>query len=154
MIKNLLASIALVLAVAACDSDSDEPDASVSVVLSDPWGPAGGSVPFAVEPDPISVDAGSLEFVAKNQGGGRHNLLIVRGDDPTQLPVNEYGAVIEGDLPEGDFIGKITALDAGTEASALFDLDAGSYILFCNFSEFTVPPIPHFEYMVGTLTVT
>jgi hypothetical protein len=112
---------------------------------------------FAVEPDPISADAGSLEIVAKNQGADVHELVIVKGDDPALLPVDEYGAVIEGDLPEGDFIGEIALVDAGTEESASFDLDAGSYILFCNILAATAPPRSHFEDgdgMVNTLTVT
>jgi uncharacterized cupredoxin-like copper-binding protein len=129
--------------------------ASVSVVLSDPFGPAGTPGQFAVEPDPLSVDAGSLEFVAKNQGGDLHELVIVKGDDPALLPVDEYGAVIEGDLPEGDFIGEIALVGPGTEESASFDLDAGSYILFCNIVTLVNPPSSHFEAgMVNTLTVT
>ncbi|MGA9277320.1 hypothetical protein [Ilumatobacter sp.] len=111
-----------------------------------------------VSPDPTSADAGSVEIVAKNVGGLLHNLVIVRGDDPAALPVDEDGAVIEAALPEGELIGRIAAVDTGTEESALFDLDAGSYILFCNIVDPTaIPPNPvsHFEAgMVTTLTVT
>ena len=94
--------------------------------------------------------------MAKNQGGDVHELVIVKGDDPALLPVDEDGAVIEGDLPEGDFIGEIAAVDAGTEESASFDLDAGSYILFCNIVGNSIGfPGGHFEDgMVNTLTVT
>ena len=137
----------------AATVSSDDGGASVSVVLSDPFGPSGTPGEFAVEPDPISVDAGSLEFVAKNQGGDVHELVIVKGDDPALLPVDEDGAVIEGDLPEGDFIGEIALVSPGTEESASFDLDAGSYILFCNIV--TIGFGGHFEDgMVNTLTVT
>ncbi len=127
--------------------DSGGGGTSVSVVLTD-----GGVIT-----DPTSVDAGSVEFVAKNVGGDLHNLVIVRGDDPASLPVDEDGAVIEGDLPEGDLVGTIAVVDAGTEESASFDLDAGSYILLCNIVTPTaVPPLPvsHFEDgMVTTFTV-
>ena len=135
------------------DDDDDASDAGgsaapVSVVLTD-----GGVIP-----DPPSADAGSMEFVAQNVGGDLHNLVIVRGDNPAALPVDEDGAVIEAALPEGDLIGRIDAVDAGTEESALFDLDAGSYILFCNIVvPSAVPPLPisHFEDgMVTTFTVT
>jgi len=138
------------------DASGDEGGgASVSVVLSDPFGPAGTPGQFAVEPDPISVDAGSLEIVAKNQGADVHELVIVKGDDPALLPVDEYGAVIEGDLPEGDFIGEIALVDAGTEESASFDLDAGSYILFRNILTQIGTGGSHFQDgMVNTLTVT
>ena len=131
----------------AVTASSDDGGASVSVALTD----------GAVIPDPTSTDAGSVEIVAKNVGGDRHNLLIVKGDDPAALPVDEDGAVIEDDLPEDDLIGKIAVLDAGTEESASFDLDAGSYILFCNIVVPTaIPPSPisHFQYgMVSTFTV-
>ena len=129
----------------AVTASSDDGGASVSVVLSD------GDMELA---DPTSADAGSVKIVAKNEGLDLHNLLIVKGDDPAALPVNEDGAVIEDDLPEGDFIGKIAAVDAGTEESALFDLDSGSYILFCNIVQATFPPRSHFQDMVTTLTVT
>ena len=147
-------AVVLMFGLAACGDDDDDASgdggggASVSVVLTD----------GDVEPDPTSADAGSVEIVAKNEGGDLHDLVIVKGDDPAALPVNEDGAVIEVDLPEGDFIGKIAALDAGTEESALFDLDAGSYILFCNiFQAQAIAPSPrsHFQDgMVSTLAVT
>ncbi len=131
----------------AVTASSDDGGASVSVVLTD------GDVVL----DPTSVDAGSVEIVAKNVGGDLHDLLIVRGDDPGALPVNEDGAVIEDDLPKDDFIGKIAVVEAGTEESAWFDLDAGSYIVFCNIVVPTaVPPLPisHFkDGMVSTFTV-
>jgi hypothetical protein len=165
--KRIAAVVVVVLGaflvLAGCGNDDDDAGgdegggASVSVVLTDPFGLAGTPGQFAVEPDPISVDAGSLEIVAKNQGGDLHELVIVKGDDPTALPTDEDGAVIEDDLPEGDFIGEIALVDAGTEESASFDLDAGSYILFCNIVTATAPPSSHVEDgdgMVNTLTVT
>ena len=131
----------------AVTASSDDSGASVSVVLTD------GDVKL----DPTSTDAGSVEIVAKNEGGDLHDLVIVKGDDPAALPVDEDGAVIEDDLPEGDFIGKIAVVEAGTEESASFDLDAGSYIVFCNIVVPTaVPPLPisHFQDgMVSTFTV-
>ena len=174
--KKLLAVLAaLLLIVAACGDDDDDASstattvteaattttgdegggASVSVVLSDPFGPAGTPGQFAVEPDPSSAAAGQVEFVAKNEGGDLHELVIVKGDDPASLPTDENGAVIEDELPEGDFIGEITLVDAGTEESASFDLDAGNYILFCNIVTQIGTGESHFQAgMVNTLTVT
>lgn len=145
-------AVVMMLGLAACGDDDDDASGDgdggasvVGVVLTD----------GDLELDPTSADAGSVEIVAKNQGLDLHDLVIVKGDDPAALPVNEDGAVIEGDLPEGDFIGRIEVVDAGTEESALFDLDAGSYIIFCNIVQATVPPRSHFQDgMVDTLTVT
>ena len=176
--KNLLAVLAaLLLIVAACGDDDDDASstattvteaattttttgdegggASVSVVLSDPFGPAGTPGQFAVEPDPSSAAAGQVEFVAKNEGGDLHELVIVKGDDPASLPVDEDGVVIEEELPEGDFVGEIALVDPGTEESASFELDAGNYILFCNILPQIGTGDSHFqEGMVNTLTVT
>ncbi len=146
-------AVVLMFGFAACGNDGDDASgdggggALVNVVLTD----------GRLEVDPTSTDAGSVEIVAKNEGGDLHDFVIVKGDDPSALPVNEDGAVIEDDLPEGDFIGKIDLVEAGTEESASFELDAGSYILFCNIVvPSAVPPLPrsHFEDgMVSTFTV-
>lgn len=146
-------ALAMMLTLAACGDDDDDASGdgaggdSVDVVLSE----------WIVEPDPTSAAAGTVEIVAKNEGGEVHELVVVKGDDPDALPVDEDGKVIEDDLPEGDFIGEIAEFDAGTEETASFDLEAGSYILFCNITEEeddgTVES--HFqEGMVNTITVS
>ena len=153
MRKLLFGLLVVAMVVAGCGDDDDASGdegggASVSVVLTS----------YTVEePDPISVDAGSLEIVAKNQDDSTHELVIVKGDDPALLPVDEYGGVIEDDLPEDDLIGEIPLVFPGTEESASFDLDAGSYILFCNILAPSAPPQNHFgggDGMVNTFTVT
>ena len=142
-------AMGMMLGLAACGDDDVSGDegggASVSVVLAE----------FIVEPDPSSAAAGQVEFVAKNEGGDVHELVIVKGDDPASLPVDEDGVVIEDDLPEGDFVGEIALVDPGAEGSASFDLDAGNYILFCNILTQIGTGGSHFqEGMVNTLTVT
>ena len=97
----------------------------------------------------------SRPFVAKNVGADVHELVIVKGDDPALLPVDEDGVAIEEDLPEGDFVGEIALVDPGTEQSASFDLDTGSYIPFCNILTQIGTGGSHFQDgMVNTLTVT
>ena len=165
---------AAVVLVGACSDDDDDTDGaattttttkteattasgddggggSVSVVLADPFA---GRVEFAVEPDPSSAVAGKVEFVAENVGGDVHELVIVKGDDPASLPVDGNGVVIEDDLPAGDFVGVIPLVDPGAEASASFDLDAGSYILFCNIFTLGTGDSHFQEGMVSTFTVT
>ena len=160
-------AVVLMFGFAACGADDDDASgdegggASTSVVLTDgddASGDRGGGASLSVvltdgrlELDPTSADAGSVEIVARNEGGDGHNLVIVKGEDPAALPVDGVGAVIEDDLPEGDVIGKIAVIESGTEESASFDLDSGSYILFCN----TVSGrFAHFQDMVTALTVT
>ena len=126
-------ALAMMLTLAACGDDDDDASAdgdgggggSVSVVLSE----------WIVEPDPTTAAAGSVEFVASNEGGETHELVVVKGDDADALPIDETGKILEDDLEEGTFIGEIEEFEAGTEATATFDLDAGTYLLFCNIVE-------------------
>ena len=123
------------------------------VVLSDPCGPdfTPGHITWSVS---HLVDVGSVEIVVKNQGAYTQELVIVKGDDPALLPVDEYGGVIEDDLPEDDLIGEIPLVFPGTEESASFGLDAGSYILFCSILAPSEPPQSHFVGGDGMVNTT
>jgi len=117
---------ALVLAVmvfgsAGCSSD----DAASDVVLSE----------WVVEPDPTSADEGDVKFTGDNQGGEIHELVVVRADSAADLPTDEDGTVVEDELPEGALIGEIEDIDPGSTADVTLELDAGSYVLFCNITE-------------------
>ncbi len=148
------ASLVLMLTLAACGDDDDDAAGddggggdSVSVVLSE----------WIVEPDPTSAAAGSVEFVASNEGGETHELVIVQGDDADALPIDETGKILEDELEEGTFIGEIEEFAAGTEASATFEMEAGNYLLFCNIVEEEDDGSfeSHFlEGMVNTFTVS
>lgn len=148
-------ALVMMLTLVACGDDDDDAAGdgdggdgnSVSVVLSE----------WIVEPDPTSTAAGSVEFVASNEGGETHELVIVKGDDADALPIDDTGKILEDDLEEGTFIGEIEEFEAGTEASATFDLEAGNYLLFCNIVEEEDDGSfeSHFlEGMVNTLSVS
>ncbi|MFA9565571.1 MAG: hypothetical protein ACERLM_12815 [Acidimicrobiales bacterium] len=147
-------ALAMMLTLVACGDDDDDSASddggggdSVNVVLSE----------WIVEPDPTSAAAGSVEFLASNEGGETHELVIVKGDDADALPIDDTGKIQEDDLEEGTFIGEIEEFEAGTEASATFDLDAGNYLLFCNIVEEEDDGSfeSHFlEGMVNTITVS
>jgi hypothetical protein len=110
-----------VLALAGCSSDEFSSD----VLLSE----------WVVEPDPGSVDAGEVELTGDNQGGELHELVVVRADSAADLPTDADGAVVEDELPEGSLIGEIEDIESGDQVSATFDLEAGSYVFFCNITE-------------------
>ena len=154
-ILAIVSALVMMLTLAACGDDDDDDGASgdggggdsVDVVLSE----------WIVEPDPTTAAAGSVEFVASNEGGETHELVIVKGDDADALPIDDTGKIQEDDLEEGTFIGEIEEFEAGTEASATFDLDAGNYLLFCNIVEEEDDGSfeSHFlEGMVNTITVS
>lgn len=115
---------------AAAAEPSEEPSSTavagdVTVVLGE----------WIVEPTPTSVEADGVAFVADNQGGEEHELVVVRADDPTDLPTDADGAVDEAQIPEEDFIGEIEEFPNGEQRTATFDLEPGTYVLFCNITE-------------------
>ncbi len=117
--------VLVVLAVGAGSCSDDDDSAKVDVTLSE----------FIVEPDPASAGAGEVEIVGDNQGGETHELVMVKAADAAGLPVDEDGAVVEDDLPEGAFVGEIEDIEAQSSKSVTFDLEAGDYVLFCNITE-------------------
>jgi hypothetical protein len=121
-ILRLVAVVAGIgLVVAACGGSGSTVDVSLFE-----WG---------VDPSTDSLAAGEITFAATNDGGEPHELVIVRDVAPGDLPVDEDGRVVEDDLPDGAFIGEIEEFEAGTTESATFDLEAGTYTLFCNIIE-------------------
>lgn len=90
---------------------------------------------WIVEPTPTSAAAGELTFTADNRGGLDHEMVVARADDPADLPTDADGAVDEEQISEDDFIGEIEEFPTGEQRTATFDMDPGSYVLFCNVTE-------------------
>lgn len=109
----------------AASAMSSESDADVTVVLGE----------WIVEPTPTSGTAGSVAITADNQGGEAHEMVVVRADDPADLPTDDDGAVDESQIPDDDLLGEIEEFPEGEQRSATFDMDAGTYVLFCNITE-------------------
>jgi hypothetical protein len=76
-----------------------------------------------------------MTFQARNTGADPHELVIVRGDNPTSLPLSADQTVDEGKLPKGAFIGEIEAFPAKQTCTGTFTLRPGRYVLFCNILE-------------------
>ncbi|MGH9209936.1 MAG: hypothetical protein ACRD2C_04560 [Acidimicrobiales bacterium] len=103
-----------------------EPTATVEVNLAE----------FAIAPVPAEVPAGTVEFVAVNDGEEPHEVVIARYDgEPGDIPVDDSGAADESQLPADAVIGEIEGFASGNTCSGAFDLEAGQYALFCNIVE-------------------
>jgi len=112
----------MVVGLSACGGD-DSP--SVGVSLSE----------WLVNPDPTTVDAGKIEFLGDNVGGETHEMVVVAAKNAEALPTDSDGAVVEGELPKGAFIGEIEDIKAQSSKKVKLDLKAGTYVLFCNITE-------------------
>lgn len=142
MLKKMAAVAVLGLAIASCGGGAEDVDVSLYE-----WG---------VDPDVTSVSSGEVTFNATNDGGEAHEMVIVKGVAPGDLPTDENGHVIEEEIPEGALVGEIEEFDAGTTESKTFDLEAGTYTIFCNIlEEDSGEPESHFANgMVDTIEVT
>jgi plastocyanin len=90
---------------------------------------------WAVRPATTAINPGQVTFQARNTGADPHELVIVRGDNPTSLPLAADQTVDEGKLPKGAFIGEIEAFPAKQTCTGTFTLSPGRYVLFCNILE-------------------
>jgi uncharacterized cupredoxin-like copper-binding protein len=130
------------LVIAACSSSGSEVDVSL--------------IEWGVTPSPTSVSSGEVTFNAANDGGELHEMVIVKDVAPADLPTDENGHVVEEEIPEGALVGEIPEIEAGTTESASFDLEPGTYTIFCNIVEDDEGVVEsHFKNgMVNTVEVT
>jgi hypothetical protein len=77
---------------------------------------------WAVRPATSTINAGQVTFQARNTGADPHELVIVRGDNPTSLPLAADQTVDEAKLPKGAFIGEIEAFPAKQTCTGTFTL--------------------------------
>jgi uncharacterized cupredoxin-like copper-binding protein len=112
-------AVVVILLLPACGGDDD----TVAATLQE----------FAVSADPASVTAGSVTFDVSNDGPDDvHEFVVIATDlGPTELPVDEDGAVDEGG--EGiEVVDEIEEIPVGESRSLTVDLEAGNYVLICN----------------------
>jgi hypothetical protein len=109
---------------------------------------------WTITPEVTSAPAGSVGFVAQNEGKEPHELVVVRGVAPNALPVKKDGSLDEEKLPSGALVGEIEAFPAGTSCNGVFDLTPGEYTLVCNVVEAQEDHVHLKEGMVTTFTVT
>ena len=141
--RSLLFLLIVALASAtACGTDDSPPSsdsgASEEAACAPAEEGAGQVVDVTLREWEVAVasppEAGAVTFEATNRGEETHELVVVRTDDPSGLPVTE-GRVDEDALPEGAFLGEVEGLLAGDTCSLTFEVPAGTYALFCNIVE-------------------
>jgi plastocyanin len=132
----------LAMVFAACSGGGNEIDVSLSE--------------WQVDPSPSTASSGDVTFKVTNDGGEQHEMLIVKDIAPGDLPTDADGHVVEDDIPDGALIGEVSEFDAGTTETETFNLEPGTYTIFCNILETDAGVTEsHFQKgMVNTITVT
>jgi hypothetical protein len=163
----LLLLVATAIALAGCADDGSGASASASAsgstagtgceVVDGTTAARDGEIhvdldEWAVKPDTSSIGAGNIELDAANVGKRDHELVIVEGATPSELPITKDG-LDEAALPKGArVLGEIEGFPAGDSCNGTFELAAGDYTLLCNLTEKGIGS--HARYgMVKALTV-
>jgi len=90
---------------------------------------------WKISPAEDSVPAGIIAFEAVNKGKVPHELVVVKGVAPDDLPETDDGALDEAKLPDGALLGEIEGFPDGETCTGVFELAAGDYTLVCNITE-------------------
>jgi hypothetical protein len=90
---------------------------------------------FAIETDVTEAASGLVHFAVSNEGAEPHELVVIMGVAPSDLPLAEDGSLDEAQLPEGALIGEVEPFPGGETCDGTFELAAGDYTLLCNVVE-------------------
>jgi hypothetical protein len=103
-------------------------------------------IEYKIQPARDFIAKGKTTIVVKNAGSDTHEVVIVRGDDPTALTAKADGSVDESQIPKADKAGELEGIKPGKTKSKIFKLRPGSYILFCNIVDKTsTGALSHFQ---------
>ncbi len=98
---------------------------------------AGGTQPtFVLSEFKINLEgtipAGPVDMKIDNQGGEKHEVVIVTAKDAASLPTKADGSVDEDKIPEADKVGESGDVPARTSITKSFTFKPGAYVAFCN----------------------
>ena len=80
--------------------------------------------------DRASVQPGAVTFTLANTGAERHDMVVLKTDEPFDgLAVDPYFTVSEDTA-----VGKIGRVSSGSSSILSLDLEPGRYVLVCNIS--------------------
>lgn len=87
---------------------------------------------FTVVPPTNALRPGRVTITANNVGGEVHELVFVRADSVSALPMKPDGSVDEAKVAQADKVGEIEDVAAQSSKTTTLDLTAGTYIALCN----------------------
>jgi uncharacterized cupredoxin-like copper-binding protein len=124
-------------ALVGCSSDSNTDTTSAGGVTV-PSGATGTSVAVTagdksdteqfLTVEPASVKAGSVTFTLTNTGTKKHEMVVLKTDEPFA------GLAVGADhrVSEDTSAGEVGETDPGKSGTVTLDLQAGKYVLVCN----------------------
>jgi uncharacterized cupredoxin-like copper-binding protein len=140
---TLIASIGLVVVLAACSSTASSPGATATPPAATPSpseaapSPSGTTITatlteFAIALSATSAPAGAVTFNVTNAGTMVHEFVILKTDILAKdLPVVD-GAVVEDDYSP---VGEVPETEAGKSGTFSATLAAGHYAIICNIKD-------------------
>lgn len=78
------------------------------------------------------IPAGQVNLKIDNQGGEKHELVIVAATDIPSLPRKSDGSVDEDKIPAADKVGESGDIAARSSVTKTFTFAPGAYVAFCN----------------------
>ena len=129
--RTITLAAAALLLLAGCGSATNDSTATGGT------GAAGGSQPTLVLSEfKISlqgtIPTGQVDVKIDNQGGEKHEVVIVTAKDAASLPKKADGSVDEAKIPEADKLGESGDVPARTSVTKSFTFKPGTYVAFCN----------------------
>lgn len=130
--RPIVLAAATFLLLAGCASDKN---ASTTTGTTGTSG-AGSQPTFVLSEFKIRLDgtipSGQVEVKIDNQGGEKHEVVIVAAKDAEALPKKADGSVDEDKIPEADKVGESGDVPARTSITKSFTFKPGAYVAFCN----------------------
>lgn len=81
---------------------------------------------------PATAPAGKTLLTVQNEGTKTHEVVVIKGVKPADLPTNADGELDESALPDGAVLGEVDGVTAGSTCDGTIELTAGDYSLVCN----------------------
>lgn len=126
-----IAFAAAVLLLAACGADKSASTGSSGTASAGSAAPTFVLGEFKINLDG-TIPAGPVDIKIDNQGGEKHEVVIVAAQDASALPKKADGSVDEDKIPDADKVGESGDVPARTAITKTFTFKPGTYVAFCN----------------------
>ena len=81
---------------------------------------------------PATAQAGKTLLTVDNVGKQTHEVVVIKGIKPGDLPTKSDGTLDESALPDGAVLGEVDGVGPGSTCDGTIELTAGDYSLVCN----------------------